>query len=272
MGEEAALESAEAKCASGNCALPATQHLQIRVGYADGILSELGSKAKVKAYIASIWTHLQVNYCHSSLGSKVVVERLPKIKHYPVGELKADSASLKKMYETTEKKLKSADLMLYMGFIGPNYISGGGIAYVAVVCDADWAKKYKQSINNYGTSHSAMGELLAHEIGHNLGMSHDFAKKHGGDGTSGSGGPCDGEGIMSYGNHKSQWSDCSVKDFTAWYMTRKDNWCMPAAESACSNITPPAKTCKDDGGDCCNNSKPGWNTYCKECKCLSSSG
>ena len=60
-----------------------------------------------------------------------------------------------------------------------------------------------------------------------------------------------------------------------------------AAESACSNITPPAKTCKEvggvdnwvgddycddennkaeckfDGGDCCNNSKPGWNTYCK---------
>ena len=52
------------------------------------------------------------------MGSKVVVERLPKIKHYPVGELKADSASLKKMYEITEKKLKSADLMLYMGFIG----------------------------------------------------------------------------------------------------------------------------------------------------------
>ena len=106
---------------------------------------------------------------------------------------------------------------------GPNYTSGGGIAYVGVVCDAPWAKKYKQSINNYGTSHSAMGELLAHEIGHNLGMSHDFATKHGGDGTSGSGGPCDGEGFMSYGNHKSQWSECSVKDFTAWYMARKDN-------------------------------------------------
>jgi hypothetical protein len=63
----------------------------------------------------------------------------------------------------------SADLMLYMGFIGPNYSSGGGIAYLATVCEGDSYRKYKQSINNYGTSHSSMGELLAHEIGHNLG-------------------------------------------------------------------------------------------------------
>ena len=89
-----------------------------KVGYADGILGELGSKANVEAFIASIWTHLQVNYCHASLGSKVVVERLPEIKYYPVGELKANSAGLKKMYETTLNNLGSADLMLYMGFIG----------------------------------------------------------------------------------------------------------------------------------------------------------
>ena len=59
--------------------------------------------------------------------------------------------------------------MLYMGFIGPNYSSGGGIAYLATVCEGDSYRKYKQSINNYGTSHSSMGELLAHEVGHNLG-------------------------------------------------------------------------------------------------------
>ena len=49
---------------------------------------------------------------------------------------------------------------------------------------------------------------LAHEVGHNLVMKHDFDSYHGG-----SEGPCDGEGFMSYGNHKSQWSECSVKDF-----------------------------------------------------------
>ena len=73
------------------------------------------------------------------------------------------------MYANTENDIGSADLMLYMGFIGPNYSSGGGIAYLATVCEGDSYRKYKQSINNYGTSHSSMGELLAHEVGHNLG-------------------------------------------------------------------------------------------------------
>ena len=79
------------------------------------------------------------------------------------------SNTLSIMYANTENDIGSADLMLYMGFIGPNYSSGGGIAYLATVCEGDSYRKYKQSINNYGTSHSSMGELLAHEVGHNLG-------------------------------------------------------------------------------------------------------
>ena len=189
-------------------------------------MNHLGGASETEAYIASIWPHLQVNYCHSTLGSKVLVERLPGIKHYAGMNLKADSAGLQSMYTNTENDRNGADLMLYMGFIGAGYSSGGGIAYLAVVCENGY-DKYKQSINNYGQSIAAMGELLAHEVGHNLGMAHDFATQHGGDGTTGSGGPCDFEGFMSYGNHKSQWSECSVKDFTAQFTVNKDNWCLP---------------------------------------------
>ena len=49
-------------------------------------------------------------------------------------------------------------------------------------------------------------------MGHNMGMLHDFDEVHGG-----SGGPCDGTGIMSYGSAPNVWSTCSKNDFLALY-------------------------------------------------------
>ena len=84
----------------------------------------------------------KVNYCHSTLGSKVLIERLPGIKHYAGITLGGDTANcLQCMYANTENDIGSADLMLYMGFIGPNYSSGGGIAYLATVCEGDSYRK-----------------------------------------------------------------------------------------------------------------------------------
>ena len=53
-------------------------------------------------------------------------------------------------------------------------------------------------------------------------MNHDFHSSHGGANN-----PCDGQGFMSYGNHLSQWSQCSVQDFIAQYTVNVNQWCMP---------------------------------------------
>ena len=91
--------------------------------------------SSVDAYINSIWAHLQTNYCHITLGSKVLVEKLAGNKHYAGISLAGDGESLQKMFDHTKNDLGSADLMLYFGHIGSGFSSGGGIAYLAVVCD-----------------------------------------------------------------------------------------------------------------------------------------
>ena len=68
-------------------------------------------------------------------------------------------------------------------------------------------------------------QVVAHEMGHNMGMQHDFAGVHGGEN-----GPCNKKGIMSYGTFPNVWSTCSRADFLALYNQILDssswNWCL----------------------------------------------
>merc|ERR1711935_768377 len=237
---EAAEFAVAADCADGTCTLPSTQHMQIQVGYDTLFLAQFDDADAAEEYIDGVWTHLQTNYCHDTLTSSVLIERLNGINLYDV-DLETDSDSLESMYDTTVADIGDADLMLYFAYVGDGYSQGGGIAYVGATCEASYYNHYKQSINGYESDESSMGELLAHEIGHNLGMYHDFDTSHGGTGTATtSTNDCNYQGFMSYYDHLSQWSDCSISDFTAHYTYLADSWCMPestAASTACGDTT-----------------------------------
>ena len=57
----------------------------------------------------------------------------------------------------------------------------------------------KASITEWSGTDADLGRNLAHELGHNLGMYHDFDERHGGNGRPNSGGSCDGQGCNSIG-------------------------------------------------------------------------
>ena len=65
---------------------------------------------------------------------------------------------------------------------------------------------------------------MAHEIGHNLGMDHDFGVN--GPRFSSTSKPCTSiGGYMDYLANPNKWSPCSVDDFTA-YFNSVNPWCL----------------------------------------------
>ena len=103
----------------------------------------------MEAYWNAAAPHLQARYCHSSLGTKIKVERIGDFKHHAGKTLTASGDSLKQMQADTVDNLGTADLYVYMVHDASSQWGTAGIAYRSVVCGHYPYKKYQQSINEW---------------------------------------------------------------------------------------------------------------------------
>jgi len=252
---------AEEFCSGGGCTLPAAMEMQIRVGYDKRFRDKTGGKSGAEKYIKDTLVHVQAYFCHESLGTRIKVTLL-SMPYYPDKEILATVESITAMGPTTKNDLGSADLMVYMGYKGTKE-SSIGIAYGGSVCQPKSMNKEheKLSLNIWDEKLSYAAQTIAHEVGHNLGMHHDFAIENGGNDEANQGASltdCDGEGLMSYDPAPNKWSSCSQNNLKVQYHSiGANNWCMTSSSDGC----------KDNNSNCpkyaswTNQGVPGW--YCK---------
>ena len=105
-----------------------------------------------------------------------------------------------------------------------------GLAYLDQACGNPTKGGGPYSINKAVGSDMNTAETLAHEIGHNFGIEHDFAPGRRGH-TCGPGQWGKGGGLMNYGRPLGieLWSKCSGEDFIR-YFQRNQPFCLTTSK------------------------------------------
>jgi len=109
-----------------------------------------------------------------------------------------------------------------------------GIAWVGTTCVPAKDRGYRSNINEHFRSDVKTAQILVHEIGHNLGMWHDFTEYVNTRNPPGRTCPPTDNGFMAYRGNFNRWSTCSVQDFTTYFnkVVKNDGrFCLAAADS-----------------------------------------
>jgi len=183
--------------------LPSTVVLKTNIKYDNSLLEHFGySHEKTKDWINDVVQRTKPMMSHYSLTIKVALE-VGEVTHIDE-TLRANNHTIYYLQQTKNHN----SLTSYFCKDNDGRDTTRGIAFFRTAC----SRRSAININELSYSDHETARIFAHELGHNIGMHHDFDDIHGGHH-----GECDHQGLMSYGQKPTQWSSCSDKDFTKWW-------------------------------------------------------
>jgi len=191
-----------------NGGLPRSVDMDTYIKVDSRLTNKHGGDAGTKRFMDRVLTRAKIYLVRANVQMKLKVRGYSKTNE----NYQATSSDIYKL--ANKRSSRSESYFTHSG-------QGGtvGIAFVGTFCNRGG---YSVNINEQYTDRNptvTTARTYAHELGHNVGMSHDFDRKHGG-----RNGRCDGKGLMSYVRAPDAWSTCSNEDFKAWY-NRQGYYC-----------------------------------------------